>query len=523
MFLDARSLPEGEALSADICIVGAGAAGITLACELAGADFRVLLIESGGFDYAADTQDLYAGEVVGAEYFPLDAERLRYFGGSTNHWDGFCRPLDPLDFEERSHIAQSGWPFSRSDLDPYYVRAQTVLQLGPFKYDAVDWTMPSTPPLPLAGGRIGSGIFQCSPPTRFGKEYRDAIRGAPNVTALIEANLVEIETSETAAQATGLRLRCLDGKRLHATAKHYVLAAGGIENPRLLLNSNRIATQGLGNRHDLVGRYFMDHPVIWKAANIIFSQDSPAFEFYNYHVISGTKVQGCLVPSRETQIQERLPNFAIFLYPGSLVDVSPAAASARSIFESLRRSHLPDDLTFHLKRIIGDFDGLAAAAFRRAFSRQPPYFSTRFTCECPPDPNSRVMLGDATDALGLRRVKLDWRRPANYEQVFHRAYELLASALGQAGLGRVRINTAETTQDPMKAVENSHHHLGTTRMHLDPKLGVVDENCRVHGMGNLFVAGSSVFPTYGHANPTLTICALAIRLADHLKLVMQEG
>jgi choline dehydrogenase-like flavoprotein len=521
MILDARSLPTGETIRATIAIVGAGAAGIAMARSLIGGPASVALIESGGRELDPATQDLYDGDVVGHDYFPPTETRLRYFGGSTNHWDGLCRPLDPLDFEVRADVPESGWPFGIKTLDPWYRQAQEVCQLGPYDYRAASWTnAEGVGALPLPKGDIRSAVFQCSPPTRFAEVYGPELKRAANVTVWLNANLVEIETEPPCRTVTGLRLARLDGARFHVAAKVYVIACGGIENPRLLLESDRVAAGGIGNGHDLVGRYFMDHPKIWKGAQVLFAEKLPDLGFYDYHTVRGTKIQGVFLPRPEVLLREHLENFALCLDHGSLADISASAAALRHIERRVGHGESMIDLLEHLGDALLHAGGLFGTVYRRSTGLLDRLFATRYWCDCPPDRDSRITLSDKRDALGQRRVRIDWRLPPDFERNFRRAHVLLAAALGEAGLARVHINTADGVGDPMKAVENSHHHMGTTRMHADPRHGVVDADCRVHGMENLFIAGSSVFPTYGQANPTLTIVALALRLAEHLKAAL---
>lgn len=520
MFLDARKVEAGSVVRGDVCIVGAGAAGITLARELTSPRNRIILLESGGFEFEAATQDLYAGRSVGLsrEMPPLDSDRLRFLGGTTNHWDGSCRPFDSLDFERRDAIPHSGWPFDRAALDPFYRRAQVICQLGPYDYDPVHWAVGMAAPFDFgAGARLRTGMFQNSPPTRFGTAYRDDLARPETLSVYLHANVVDIEVSENARAVRRLRVACLDGPRFSVEAKTYILAAGGVEIPRLLLNADAVETAGLGNANGLVGRFFMDHPNISKTANILFTRDYPNFGFYDYHVVRGIKIYGYLTLTPETLRRERLPNFYLSLNKGHLADESTSVASLRSLYKSVRQGEWPDDLGFHLRRILGDLGGLAETLYEHAVHGEPPLYSTFYSCECPPDPESRVTLIADRDALGMRRVQLDWRLPADFEATMKRAHRLVGEELGRLGLGRLRINSAETTQDPMTAIENGHHHMGTTRMHPDPKQGVVDADCRVHGKSNLYIAGSSLFPTYSDDDPTMTLVALAVRLADHLK------
>jgi choline dehydrogenase-like flavoprotein len=510
MFIDARTLPEGTRIEADVIIVGAGAAGITLARDLAGEKRQVVLFESGGFDFSAETQALYEGEAVGQPYTPLDVDRLRYFGGSTNHWGGGCFPFPAAEFKT--------WPFGRDVLDDYYRRAQEICQLGPFTYSPEDWKTEQSRPLSFAiDSPIRTGVHQDSPPTRFGEVYRHDLASASGLTVYLNANLLDIETDENARTVTGLQVGCFGGHRFRARAKHYILASGGIENPRLLLNSNKAQKQGLGNAFDLVGRYFMDHAEIGNTATILFSGSPEETAFYSDHNVRGHEIGGYLYFDPPLQEKEGFPPLAFGLSVGSLPDKDQAKESLQLIYRNLLAGRIPDHFTYYLSRIMRGVEWMAEASYERVFSKGVSVLSTFYNCGSPPDPESRVTLMEDVDALGMRKVKLNWRLPSNFEQTMRRAHEVLAQELGRAGLGRLRINSKETGYDPMQYIQNGHHEMGTTRMHLDPRQGVVDANCQVHGIANLFVAGSSVFPSYSFDNPTLTIVALALRLSDHLK------
>jgi choline dehydrogenase-like flavoprotein len=521
MFIDARSLEDGAVLEAELCIVGAGAAGITLARALAGKERRVALIESGGFDFDDETQRLYEGETVGQAFTPLSVDRLRYLGGTTNHWSGTCRPFDAIDLEARPYVPGSGWPLAAADLDGYYRRAQEICQLGPYDYAPESWRGENFAPLDLgADSPLANGLYHYSPPTRFGEAYRRDLATAPSLSVYLHANLVDIETDADARSVTGLRLACLEGPRFEARARAYVLAAGGIENARLLLNADKVETRGLGNRFDLVGRYFMDHPYLANLATILLDQRRGALAFYAPRDIRGARVAGYLCPRPEAQRQEQLPGFAIGIEPGQLPDKEFAKASLLAVLRSLRSGHVPDHLAYHVGRVFRGVEWEVEAAYHRLLHDQSALYSTNYCCECPPDPESRVTLIDATDALGMRRVKLDWRLPSDFERHVRRAHELLGQALGRSGIGRLRLDFARDGADLRGRVQNAHHHMGTTRMRSDPRQGVVDANCRVHSVANLFIAGSSVFPTYSFDNPTMTIVALSLRLADHLREVL---
>jgi choline dehydrogenase-like flavoprotein len=259
MLVDARTVPDGARIECDIAIVGAGAAGLTIARQFIGSGRNVCLVESGGLELDQDTQALYDGDNVGLPYFPLDSCRLRQFGGTTNHWGGVCLPFKRQDFEQHSWLPHSGWPIELNDIWPYIERAAAFLELPKAGWDIDHWEQ-------ITGER-GFSVDQTKlfnqvllvKPVRMGQVLRQEFEQAQSIHVYLNANAVEIETTDTASHVTGVRVRTLAGNQLSVVGRLVVLALGGIENPRLLLLSDRVQTEGLGNTHDLVGRYFMEH------------------------------------------------------------------------------------------------------------------------------------------------------------------------------------------------------------------------------------------------------------------------
>ncbi len=510
MFVDAKKLSKNFTVDADICIVGAGAAGITLARDLAGRNRTVALFESGGLEFDADTQALYAGAVVGHDFTPLDRDRLRYLGGTTNHWEGSCRPFDSLDLAD--------WPIGLDVLEPYYQPAHEICQLGPYSYDPTDWSSEDARPLPAAAdANLKCGVLHFSPPTRFGTAYRNDLASAEGLSVYLNANLVDIETNDSADKVTGVKLACLDGKQFRARARHYVLAAGGIENARLLLNANRVQKAGLGNQFDQLGRYFMDHPYVIGGATILADPSSPELRFFDKRAVRGSVVEGYLCATDELRRREHLPPFAISIFalggPGS----DPEKIELPQALRRRMSDAHANQIEYYLSHTVNRLEMPASWLYDKLWHEPPGSFTTFYICGPDPDPQSRVTLAADVDALGMRKIQLNWRLPDNLEQQMQRAHELLGQDLGRAGVGRLRIESSATGHDPMQNMGHGHHHMGTTRMHNDPRHGVVDADCRVHGIGNLFIAGSSVFPTYACDDPTMTIVALALRLSHHLK------
>ena len=319
------------------------------------------------------------------------------------------------------------------------------------------------------------------------------------------------------------QIACLNGKRFRARAKHYVLATGGIENARLLLNSIRVQKFGLGNAFDQLGRYFMDHPYVIGAATIVGNAASPELRFYDKRVVRGRIVEGFFCATDEVRRRERLPPFAINLWAlDSVGDDYPDQIVPPQALRNPPSDSLSNQITYYLTRSVILLESPAQWLYKKMWRQQPGRLTTFYTRGPDPDPQSRVTLINSVDALGMRKVQLDWRLPENFELQMQRAHELLAQDLGRTGQGRLRIESTATEHDPMKSLGNAHHHMGTTRMHNDARRGVVDANCRVHGIGNLFIGGGSVFPTYACDGPTMTIVALALRMSNHLKSALSS-
>ena len=521
MFNDAREVDDGTVIQGDICIVGAGAAGITLALGLEGGGRRIVLLESGGLDYDGATQALYQGANLGLPYYDLDVCRLRYFGGTTNHWEGRCRPLDAIDFEARPWVPHSGWPITRARLDPFYARAHEICQLGPYRYDPEAWLQPGESVLPFDPARFTTQLWQFSPPTRFGETYRQALATAPDIRVVLHADVVDIATNEAGSEVAHLQVATLSGRRFSVRAPTFVLACGGLENARLLLAARQSVNVGLGNQHDNVGRYFMEHPHV-PAARVIVDR-ATRVQFYDPDIPeahrAGHKVVGCLRLRPEVQAEAALLNCDCNFVEDNVG--TSGYAALRRIWNAAERGALPDHLWADLAIALADLDDTAAGLLGRFGVREYRPDRTRFymwsTAEQCPDPASRVVLGDERDALGVPRIELDWRLNELDKRSLRTMQQKIAEEFGRTGTGRLKINPWLDDQPEVWEMMGGNHHMGTTRMSDMPERGVVDRDCRVHGIANLYLAGSSVFPTGGSANPTLTIVALALRLADHLE------
>lgn len=559
MIHDLRDLPADTVLDAELCIVGGGPAGLTLARALAGRERRVLVLESGGPAPAPDTQALAEGALVATAptFPPLHESRARALGGTAHLWNsarahgesGFrCGPLDPIDFERRDWLPHStGWPFGRETLDAYYERAQQACGLGPWAYDGAAWADASVRPLPLEAVGLTSSVWQFGAQHTFTGDARAELARRDDVHVYLHAGVTALETSADGATVTGLRVARPDGSTLTVRAGAVVLAAGGIENARLLLLSRgaNAAQHGLGNEHDLVGRYFMEHQ--WVDAGTLVPADRTLFAraaFYDTRRVRGTLVTGKLDLAGDVLRRERLLNVSAALVPSHRLAHRvnwDAAEAFDDVLKHARRLRLPPQPLRRLARTVRGADFVAVRILRRLshdrlcrYLETPPqlipgcswsdmpdlerrfhHFHVVLHCEQAPHPDNRIVLDERRDAFGVPRARLHWAwREADVDSV-RRALRHLAGAVQRGGLGTLRV--ALDGDRPRLRYPGLHHHMGTTRMHPDARHGVVDEQGRVHGVRNLWIAGCSVFPSGGYINPTLTIVALALRLADHLR------
>jgi choline dehydrogenase-like flavoprotein len=567
MLIDARRIPSGEVIETEVCILGAGPAGITAAQEFLGKDVRVCLLETGGTDYSEPIQQLASaeGDSVGDFYPGAYWMRHREFGGTAHRWNialGNGKPgvryvpFDPIDFEKRDEVPYSGWPITKADLDPYYERAQTVCQIGPYHYEVEDWADQQAQPFDFPSGNLYTKMFQCGPRDVFIQQYREQFRQSTNISTYLYATAVELETDDLGQTVTRVRVATLEGNQFHVAAKWVIVAKGGIESTRLLLLSNKVQQNGLGNQHGLVGRFFMDHQMV--RAGLLKPSNPALFNklaLYDLRSVRGTDVIGKFLLTDEMMRRHRLLNTATAIFPRSSIYRwnpmrmlfpngknyrSKSVASVQALLKAKRERTLPTNLLSHLANIATGLDDILYLQLRRKplFSHPSGMYGfdqggwsalpdpqNRFglfevvqLAEQAPDPENRITLGTERDALGCPKVKLYWRWNDIDIQSTIRAQDILVEEFARAGLGQLKLERDRGV--PQLILPSIHHHMGTTRMSLNPREGVVDADCKVHGISNLFIASSSVFPTGSYANPTLTIIAMAIRVADQVKTCM---
>ena len=547
MLDDALDLNDGATLATDVCIVGAGAAGITLALELAKSSLDVLLLESGGLQPEDPTQRLYEGSVVDERlHSPPDRYRQRRFGGSTTIWGGRCAPLDPIDFEARDYIPHSGWPIDFETLRPYYLRANKLCELGAFQFRAGDaFSRPLPPMIPgfQSDHFTADSLERFSCPTDFGARYGTALRKARNVRVLLHANLTNIHFEPHGPVVDCLSIRTLTGKGFTVRPRQVILAVGGLEIPRLLLANTDRWPQGIGNQHDLVGRYYMCH--VAGTIGTLRPKGSGASIWHGYDVTDdGVYCRRRLALAATTQRQLGLGNFIARLHHRSITDPAHRSAVLSALqlakgfisYEYGKRLSAEEHSNFrtwmaHVGNVLSApwevvaFGHhmlrdrfLAARKFPSIIVRSPAgHYSLDFHAEQIPTAASRVSLSSERDALGLQKLLIDWRYTDADIGTVREAIRLFAADLQRSGVGTFEYDPASIELEMARYGAYGGHHLGTARMGDDPKTSVVDATGRVHETENLYIAGGAVFPTSSQANPTLSIVALAIRLADHLR------
>lgn len=522
MIIDGRNVPAGSTVDVDLCIVGGGPTGISLALQYINKPgVTVALVESGGREWDDRTQELANAESIGHNYFPMKETHLRVLGGSTLSYGGICTELSELDFEERSWVPESGWPFSKKELDPYLPGAQKL-------FEVVEGTEEAAGGDSTEGSTWEKVLF--SPPTRFGKRYAPDLEKSANVTTYIHSTVTNVELHTDGGHINGVKIACFGGNSYRIAAKHYVLAGGGIEVPRLMLASNDVATAGIANEYDNVGRYFQEHA---RATDRYLIPNGT--EALTAHITgaAGTLRFSRLGVSEKAQREEGLLNYFVNLNFGFAGQDTEQWWAIRRVVNASRSpwNDSPyyqdigggpnkvrwEDVKTSMIKPHRTVQSLIGAALRPNFMRK--WVELQSSVEQVPRPENRVTLSTRKDELAMPRAELHWTLDDSEKRSYYRGRELILEELDrlEPGLSRNRMDDPEQWPDH---IFGTWHHAGSTRMNTDPTRGVVNADARVHGIDNLFIAGSSIFPTSGATSPTLTIVCLTLKLAEHLDPIL---
>ena len=547
MIEDLAGIEAGRTSMFDLCLVGAGPAGITIAHELIGSGLRVCLLEAGGYRDEARTQALYQGESIGHPV-QTDEGRYRLFGGSATRWGGRCAMLDPIDFEARDWVRHSGWPITFASLQPYYARAAAANNFQQPWID--DAEVPSRLGISLpefASPDVQPFVWRYASPDldpsllRFasigyrrafdwGRAYRRRLKADPDTHVVLHANMTGFTTNAEGSVIEAITARSLANVCITIRARAFVLCCGGIENVRLLLNAPEPMLRRI-NAFDTLGRYLAQHPrgciatlhtspeTAWRLQSLLTTFFRPRRVAVQYEI--------GLALSEPAQRRHRILNASAALYYEAGADTSWKAG--RRLRDAVRSASPYKGMLGDAARVAGGMPSVAANIGRRFIRSRPillarPQIQIVADLEQEPNPDSRITLGDSTDALGMRRCRVDWRLSEIERTTARQLSRSISAELRRLRLGETCEPEWLTRDGPIADGElrGTYHFIGATRMSSSPRDGVVNEDCRAHGMQNLYLAGCSVFPTGGHANPTLSIVALAIRLADHLRAALSN-
>jgi choline dehydrogenase-like flavoprotein len=494
---------------ATVCVIGSGPAGAIASVELAKTGVDVIVLEAGSKDpdHRIDT-NLNNVEVSGNVDLRFGVSRQ--LGGATNLWSGRLTPFLEIDFERRDWVPDSGWPIAGADLEPHYRRAGEILGIPGHSHFACD-----DRPF-ISSDKIEILTFQWArKPFNAGDYLKSAAARLDTLRLVLNAPVTRLFERDGGGSVDSVEIALPAGAAARARAQHFVVAAGGIETPRLLLNSNSVRPAGIGNDHDMVGRYLSTHPKANMASLILNKRVSTSHPLFTDKPLHGGLVRYGVGLSASAQREHRLLNHYVQLLPF-------LEYQANSLFERIKGSSVLDapliDRTPLIRGIVPGIGLLAFEAIGRMgkFQRRARKFILRAFLDQFPNPDNRVRLSQHNDAFGAPKADVKWTWTKNDRESVIQFFRLMAADVEKRRIGRIDYSGLERTDDwPLIGIHS--HFLGTTRMGEDPRTSVTTRDCRVHGSDNLYVAGPSLFPVYGYANPVYTIGALSLRLADHLK------
>jgi hypothetical protein len=464
---------------AQVCIIGTGPAGMAVALQLAHAGIPVVMLEAGSDEITAESQVFYEGKVDGDFYFDLDVTRLRTMGGSSNHWAGWCRVIDAHDFEKRDWIPNSGWPITRRDIEPYFDVTRRMLDLPDFRQN-----------IPISNDIDWIQLIK-SPAVRVGEKYRETLETSRLIAVVL--NTMASDLTGDGKRISSVNLWCNGAAAGALIADHFVVCTGGLENSRLLLWSNEISSGGVVPNAKALGKYWMEHPQFEPANALLFDVSKIEFD---------TTDEAFFSPTPAAMERLGIMNFGARLihspYHGVKGMIADLACYAPDMSE-----WVAGGLGAHLRCAAQVYVGWEQA---------------------PNESNHISLSPDERDDAGIPRIVLHWKKGELERKTLVEGMRLFGETLAKTDLGRLRFEDWVLNSDayPQDQEIAGHHHMGGTRMGTDLASSVVDANCKVHGMDNLYIGGSSVFTTSGHANPTTTITALAHRLGAHLGLKLRS-
>jgi choline dehydrogenase-like flavoprotein len=526
LIVNAEEFSESKEFSCDICIIGAGVAGIVVARELLSSNKSLIMIEAGHEIYNESMQNLYRSNHK-PEVFPdTSVSRLRMLGGSSNHWENSTERLDPIDFEKRSWVSDSGWPFSYTTLEPFYEAAERYCGVG--DYDdaySLDYWLKKAPfddSFPDSQVMKTAIIKSSLIPVRFFQHYGPDLLQSDDLQIISGANITEIDYNHENENVNSISFKTIKSIKHTVKAKLFIMCLGGIENARMLLTFNQVYDNKIGNLYDNVGRYFMEHPTIRGAHFYPLNGRLPSI----YEGIYKDKIllKARLKLKEDSQYKYETNNLRMILLSRTGEALSHGVSSAHILSNDFTNADISDDFGTHLVNVLNDIDVLANIFTKKAFDYELNEDVFKFSgyqlismIEQTPDRKNRITLSDKVDVLGLKKVNIDWTISDDDKDLAWRSLDLISKDPSINRKGRFRVLKEREGRLWNSQLGFGQHHIGTTRISSSYKTGVVDSKCRVYGTKNFYIGGSSVFPTGGHVPPTLTIVAMSIKLADDIK------
>lgn len=523
MLIDSRTETLPNNLKSEVCILGCGVAGTVLALKLKEKYRDIAIIEAGSENYDPESQIIYRPNSSPENYSNPEYNRLRMLGGSSNHWENNTSPFNPIDFEKRDWVEHSGWPINFNDIAPYYDEAAIYCGAGTDGYKTKTWEQKlNQRNITDGSSKIETAIsIFSSPPVRFFERYGEQLIKSENVKIFKNANVVDIEFDDSTKKVTGIYFETSTNKKHYIESNLVIMCFGGIENARMLLHFNQRNKNEIGNKFDNVGRFFMDHPVV-EAAHF-FPNDMKQYQFYSDNHLNNRFITAYLQLQEKTLKKHKLKNIRMPLIPRTNYYLSDGISSFHILKNSFGESELPEHFGTHILNFIQDIDMVAEGVSRKQFEHKLfshaddiTGFMIYMMIEQSPDRNNRIKLSNNKDKFGVPKIDIDWKLSNKDKENTWKVLELVAQDLGERSLGRLKILKEREARIWGEHIGFGYHHMGTTRMSEHYSDGVVDKNQKVFGTKNLYIAGSSVFPTGSHVPPTLTIVATTIRLANHL-------
>jgi len=516
---------EHTEFTADVCIIGGGAAGFTCALTLLESGLKVILLESGGLKEDGPGNKLNEAEIIGDFHLGIHEGRERAVGGTTTKWGGQAYPFLPEDFSERPNLGISGWPLTYEELLPYYKRAEMVVGTDhELPYDYQPWEERKIETGGLAKDKLRLLVTKWSRIPNFRLLHGNTLSQSKNVRVLYHASVVEIVPNANQDSVREVTICSLQGKRGKVKARQFIAAGGALEASRLFLASRQFHPAGLGNENDLVGRYIQDH------ISAVVGEIKPTSRKHFHEVFDPFYRNGFKYLPRILLEPAYAKSQNTLHASGQIVFTEGSESTLNLLKGTLRKLKKKEFPQFgEIKTLLNPLQWVLMAkslyrwrVAKRGISAEDTPVFLEILSEQLPQPESRVTLNDQKDFMGMPRLKLDWRIPALTRETIVRSAHTFREEFARSGLGTLHLEAWLDDSTDKSHLKDVFHQAGGLIMGRSAQEGVVDSNCKVFGVDNLYVASSAVFPTSSFANTTLTIMALSVRLSDRIASALTE-